>query len=181
MYKPAPHLSLFLMACAVLLVAGCHTTRSPVGDRLPVLGHRNWICVVDAAYPDQIAPGVVTIATGTDHETLLREVLADIAYQHHVRPVAVVDRELEAVAESDAPGISAYRRDLPVLLTGLPVERRPHEDIIHDLDKAGNLVRVVILKSTGTLPYTSVFLRLECGYWTAESEARLRAALSTTR
>lgn len=26
-----------------------------------------------------------------------------------------------------------------------------------------------------TLPYTSVFLQLECGYWNAASEKRLRA------
>lgn len=166
------------LICAILLLSGCQTSRSPVSDRLPSLGHRNWVCVVDAAYPDQIAPGVVTLATGLDHTHLLRTVLADIASQNHVKPVVVIDRELDAVAESDAPGINAFRHELPGLLGKLPVERKPHEDIIHDLDRAGNLVRVVILKSTGVLPYSSVFLRLECGYWTADAENRLRQSLA---
>ena len=162
---------------ALVLLAGC-ASRSPVADRLPVLGHRNWIAIVDGAYPDQVAPGVVTIATGQDQLALVRQVLAEIATQSHVRPVAVLDQELAAVAEADAPGITAYREELTKVLAGLPSERRPHEEIIRDLDRAGSLVRVVILKSTLAKPYTSVFLRLECGYWSPEAEARLRQALA---
>jgi hypothetical protein len=30
------------------------------------------------------------------------------------------------------------------------------------------------------LPYTSVFIQLDCGYWSAEAEQRLRAAFSAT-
>jgi hypothetical protein len=30
-------------------------------------------------------------------------------------------------------------------------------------------------------PYTSVFLRLDCGYWSAEAEEALRAALTASR
>jgi hypothetical protein len=29
------------------------------------------------------------------------------------------------------------------------------------------------------LPYTSVFLELDCGYWNAEKEQRLRSALES--
>jgi hypothetical protein len=28
-----------------------------------------------------------------------------------------------------------------------------------------------------TLPYTSVFIRLDCGYWSDEAELELRAAM----
>ena len=52
----------------------------------------------------------------------------------------------------------------------------PHEDIIAELDKASEMFNVLLLKTDMTLPYTSVFLQLDCGYWNADKEKRLRAA-----
>jgi hypothetical protein len=37
---------------------------------------------------------------------------------------------------------------------------------------------VLVLKTRLTIPYTSVFIRLECGYWSADAEKRLRAAMA---
>ena len=155
--------------------------REQLQQRLPAYGHRNWICIVDAAYPAQVSPGVETIVTGADQLTVVREVLAAIKKVSHVKAVAVIDAELPAVAESDAPGIGVYRTDLERVLSGTGVERTPHETIIRDLDRAGSLAHVLVLKTNLTLPYTSVFLRLECGYWTPEAEARLRAAFLSGR
>ena len=86
-----------------------------------------------------------------------------------------MDRELEYVPENDAPGISAYRDKLAKLLTGSDISKLPHEQIIAKLDEAGKTFHVLLLKTKMTLPYTSVFLQLECGYWNAASEKRLRA------
>jgi hypothetical protein len=36
---------------------------------------------------------------------------------------------------------------------------------------------VLILKTSATIPYTSVFLQLNCRYWSDDAEARLRAAM----
>lgn len=174
-------LPLCLMALIVVSGSGCATSsswQSTVSERLPAYGHRNWICIVDSAYPSQTSAGVETVVTGADQLAVVREVLAAVAQAPHVKPVAVIDAELAAVSETDAPGITAYRAELERVLAGAVVERTPHETIIRDLDKAGSLVHVLILKTNLTLPYTSVFLRLECGYWTPEAEARLRAALA---
>jgi hypothetical protein len=35
----------------------------------------------------------------------------------------------------------------------------------------------LIIKTPLTKPYTSVFFQLECGYWNAEAEERLREAI----
>jgi hypothetical protein len=35
----------------------------------------------------------------------------------------------------------------------------------------------LIIKTELTIPYTSVFFELECGYWNAEAEERLRAGI----
>jgi hypothetical protein len=87
------------------------------------------------------------------------------------------DQELELVEEEDAPGISAYRQQLSGLLKDYATDVRPHEQIISALDQAGQTFRVLIIKTNMTIPYTSVFLELDCSYWNADAECRLRAAM----
>lgn len=58
------------------------------------------------------------------------------------------------------------------------VTKLPHEQIIGKLDEAGKTFHVVILKTNMTLPYTSMFFQLECGYWNDASEKSLRDAIS---
>jgi len=36
---------------------------------------------------------------------------------------------------------------------------------------------VLVLKTTMTIPYSSVFIRLDCKYWSADAEKRLRARM----
>ena len=40
------------------------------------------------------------------------------------------------------------------------------------------MFNVLLLKTDLVIPYTSVFLQLDCGYWNAEKEARLRDLIS---
>jgi hypothetical protein len=55
----------------------------------------------------------------------------------------------------------------------------PHEKIISMLNEAGYNFRVLILKSTLTLPYISIFVQLDRGYRCAEAETQLRDTLLT--
>src|ERR1039458_3397584 len=41
--------------------------KAKIAENLPLLGHRNWILVVDSAYPLQSSPGGETIETNADH------------------------------------------------------------------------------------------------------------------
>jgi hypothetical protein len=43
----------------------------------------------------------------------------------------------------------------------------------------GAAFRVLILKTTLAIPYTSVFVNPDCAYWSADAERRLRASLAT--
>ena len=43
--------------------------------------------------------------------------------------------------------------------------------------EAGKTFKVLLIKTTLTKPYTSVFFQLECGYWNAEAEKSLRDAM----
>lgn len=144
---------------------------------IPLLGHRNWIVIADSAYPWQTAPGVQTVVTGKGQIEVTRTVLEALAQTKHVRPVIMTDSELPYVAEKDAPGIGAYRAALAKMLGSRAVQSLPHEEIIKKLDETGKTFHVLLLKTNHTQPYTSVFLQLECGYWTPSAEKNLRTAM----
>ena len=149
-------------------------------DRLlPLFGHRNWIVIADAAYPAQSNPGIETIFTNGDHTQVLGKILDAIGASSHVRANVYLDAELKLVAEEDAPGVTALRKKMMGLLGGENTREIAHEEIIARLDQAGNLFRILILKSTLAIPYSSVFLELDCGYWSAEAEERLRGIQAT--
>ena len=154
--------------------------RQAVDEQLPMLGHRNWIVIADAAYPWQTAPGIETIYTGASQIEVVEVVLTATDQAPHVDPIIYVDNELRSVSDADAPGIAAYRESLNTLLGDRQVNRLPHEDIIAKLDEAGGTFRVLLLKTDMTLPYTSVFIELYCGYWDREREQRLRDAINAT-
>lgn len=147
--------------------------------QLPLLGHRNWIVVADSAYPLQTAPGIKTIYTGEKQLDVVRTVLAAVSKAEHVRGSVFVDAELPHVPEASAKGIDDYRAGLSKVLQGQQVVSQPHGEIIEALDEAGKTFHVLLLKTDLTLPYTSVFVRLDCGYWSDDAEEELRAAIET--
>ena len=148
---------------------------------LPLWGHRNWIVVADSAYPAQSNTGIETIATGVDHLQLLKSTLNAIRRSKHVRTHLYVDAELEFVAENDALGVTRYREELARLIGNQAIQVIAHDRIIEKLDESAKLFRILILKSTLTIPYTSVFFELGCGYWTSEAEQRLRLSMAGQR
>ena len=158
--------------------------RSRLVEELPLLGHRNWIAVVDSAYPLQTSEGIETIETDGDQLDVVRRVLLAVSKTAHLRPVVFTDAELKAVPEEDAPGVTYYRDSLNHFLDGFnagSLERQslPHEQIISKLDEAGKTFHILVLKTRMTIPYTSVFVRLDCGYWSDEQEKRLRERMGT--
>lgn len=148
-------------------------------ERLPLFGHRNWIVVADAAYPAQSRAGIETIVAGESQQTVIEGVLGRLRDCRHVRPIIHVDRELELIEEKDAPGIDAYRQWLKIAFARLDVKSAMHEEIIAQLDRSALMFSIVVLKTTMTIPYTSVFVELDCAYWDGSSEARLRSAVKS--
>src|SRR6476661_4277313 len=91
-------------------------------ETIPLLGHRNWILIVDSAYPLQASPGVETIETNASHLDVLQYVLAAVNNSIHVRPLIYMDRELPFVPDDDAPGASAYRTQIAQTLRDYTIE-----------------------------------------------------------
>jgi len=150
--------------------------RARLEEQLPLLGHRNWIVVADGAYPWQTAPGVETVSTGAAQIEVVKAVLDAVDQAPHVRPIVYLDAELSFLLEEDAQGINRYRAELNDALADRAVRALPHDEIIAKLDAAGRAFHILLLKTTLTLPYTSVFLELDCGYWSPAAEERLRRA-----
>jgi L-fucose mutarotase/ribose pyranase (RbsD/FucU family) len=149
-----------------------------LGDLLPLFGHRNWIVVADSAYPAQSRPGIETIVAGASQIEVVQKVLAAIDACKHIRANVYFDKELGFVNEDDAPGILKYRWQLEAVLVGSSAKQLAHEEIIARLDQSAEVFRVLIIKTDMAIPYTSVFFELDCGYWPASAEQRLRQAMS---
>ena len=152
--------------------------RSKLNQEMPLLGHRNWILLVDSAYPFQTSAGVETIDTGESMSTVRQEVLRALATQKHVRPVIYLDSELPYLTDEDVSGVQDYRKEVKEALGDRPLIYMPHDQIIASIDEVSKTFHILVLKTTLAIPYTSVFLQLDCKYWSSASEARLRTKMS---
>jgi len=173
-----------VVLCAAALLTGCATTWREVLEReLLVLGERNWIVVADSAYPDYATPGIETVATGAGHLEVLKGVLGAVDASPHVKASLCIDAEIRHVEENHAPGISEYRRALNDALqgTGLKIRALAQENLEEEVNRAADTFRVLVLKTDMTLPYTTVFVELERGYFSEEGERALRNIIQPVR
>lgn len=153
------------------------TWQSQFSVHLPRLGHRNWIVIADAAYPEQSAPGVNVVIADTPVDEALRFVLTAIHESGHVSPKILLDRELGFLTDDLCPGVGALRSSIRYETGQLPTSEAAHESILEMLNMEGANYSIFVIKTNSMIPYTSVFLRLECGYWDNDREALLREML----
>jgi hypothetical protein len=159
------------------LPATAQSWQSRLNEELPLMGHRNWILIVDSAYPEQVGPGIETVETNTDQLDVVRAVLMAVQNSIHTRPVIFTDAELPFVPDQEAPGIAQYREQIGTLLHDYEVHTRLHQSLIDEIAKDSEQYHVLILKTQLTLPYTSVFVHLDCKYWSADNERNLRVRM----
>ena len=100
--------------------------RTKLATQLPLLGHRNWIVVVDSAYPLQTAQGIETLYVNADQLDVVKGIIAELAKTNHVKPTIYTDAELKFVAEANAPGIGGYREALATILKNQPAQVLNH-------------------------------------------------------
>jgi hypothetical protein len=148
--------------------------QAKVASALPLLGHRNWILIVDSAYPLQSSPGVETLETNTDQLEVVRTVMGELNRSRHVTPNVFMDAELPFVPEDQARGVGLYRSQIAQIFAEQKIHVLKHEQVLAKIDEAGKMFHILVLKTTMTIPYTSVFLQLDCKYWSAEDERELR-------
>ncbi len=150
-------------------------------ELLPAMGHRNWIVVADAAFPLQISPGMEVIASGENLLPVLDKVLAALDRSKHVRPRVYLDKELAYINEELSPGADNFRAELDRRLKGRETKLVLHEELIKRLDEVARTFKVLMIKTNLTIPYTSVFLELDCGYWPTANEAKMREKMKADK
>lgn len=180
-------LLVLLLSVSAVLLAQSKTERSDLAwkstfqGRLALYGHRNWIVVADSAFPVYTQPGIETVATNSDLSSALGYVMKAISGSKHVRASVFLDDELEFVDEADFPGVNALRTQIAATAGKNPPTRLPHVEVLSKLDEAGKTFRILVIKTTTTIPYTSVFIRLDCGYMSDEIDRKIKAAMNATR
>ena len=148
-----------------------------LAEELPLLGHRNWILVVDKAFPAQNAPGIHVVNTGEELLTVLQYTLDEISKSTHVKPIIYTDKELNSITPNLESGIEPFKKSLQEMLNGEDVQTILHDSVFTKIDEASKLFKVLVLKTEGTIAYSSVFLNLDCKYWTGEKENALRQVM----
>ncbi|WP_276168387.1 RbsD/FucU domain-containing protein [Zobellia alginiliquefaciens] len=142
--------------------------------QIKFLGHRNWIVVVDEAYPLQSSPGITMVRSTSGHVQTLETVKKVLDRQGHIKPIVYLDKEIDYIDENMAKGITEYRESLKDVIGANEAKKIIHEDIIGMLDRASKQFNILVVKTDFTIPYTSVFFELDCKYWNAESEKIMR-------
>lgn len=189
--------NLMMKLPAVLLVAGglfLGGCKGPVGqanktattpgnwerefyEKLPMLGHRNWILIVDKAFPEQNAGGMEYIYANENLNPVLKQVLSKVSQSGHVKPIIYQDKELGFITEQQASGVTQFKTAVKSTLGNQPVHTMLHDSVFKKLDMESKLFKVLVIKTNEVIPYTSVFLQLDCAYWNGDKEGQLRKSI----
>lgn len=177
------------MICAAVLFASCQQQtvsqenktennmkdwKTELTEKLPLMGHRNWIVVTDMAYPLQTKPGIITLMAEETYAEVIGLVNTMIQDAPHVFAHIYQDQEQQSLSEALAPGWDDYKSSLSKVPGLENVTYVPHEELILRLDEVSQLYQVIIIKTRLTIPYTSTFFELDCNYWDAEREGAIR-------
>lgn len=178
-----------LFGVFVLLIAMMNSCQNPqtqdlpdnwdemLAEKMPYLGHRNWIVIADMAYPLQSGSGITTLYADEPYPEVLSKVKQMIDDAPHVFAHIYRDKELNYISEADMPGIDQLREEMN-RICGNNAQSVAHEDLIARLDKAGKLYNVVIIKTPLTMAYTTTFFELDCAYWNGEKQEKLDKAMA---
>ncbi len=148
---------------------------------LPLLGHRNWILVVDKAFPALNAPGMEVIYADDDLLSVLKYTLNEIDSSSHVRPIIYIDKEMQFMTPQLEKGVNAFRDSLKTIVNNQPLHPELHDSVFTNIQKTSELFKVLVIKTNGTLAYSSVFLQLDCAYWNSRQEAQLREVMKSAQ
>jgi L-fucose mutarotase/ribose pyranase (RbsD/FucU family) len=177
-----------LVLCGGLsLLTGCamfhhdNSWKIAVDRQTDQLGYRNWIVIAEASFPAHSRTGVRQVAAPVEVPEALDYVLHTLERTENLRPSIYLTRELQSVENDFAPGIDQVREHITNALHG-------HEPIILDqqslltlLEDANRSFDVLVIRTQSALPYASVFIELQPGYWDASSESRLRERIRHER
>ncbi len=174
-----------LAACfCVLSLVGCignsvdhRPWQGEIRHELGYLGARNWVVIAEAAFPIASRSGLRVIQVDADIPDVLESLEDLIEEKHHVKPRIHIAREIGRLDYDYAPGVDVHRAELEEALHGRQAVRLDHKILMSLVNNTAKSYRVLVIKTRTALPYSSVFVELDSGYWDAESETALRKSM----
>ncbi len=181
------HALFSILIATVLACVGCGPLgysgdwKGSVNQKVNQLGYRNWIVISEASFPAHSRSGTRQVIADAEVPEVLDYVLNAIERTQHVRPQVYLPREMRAVENDFAPGIDSMRERIRSSLHGHEPTELDQQSLITLLESANQSYDVLVIRTPTALPYTSVFLELQPGYWDSESEDRLRERIRRER
>lgn len=175
-----------LLAVAVALVSfGCtnqnYNWQAAVDRQAGQLGYRNWIVIAEASFPAHSRQGIRQVNSPESIPVTLDHVLTTLEQTENVRPRIYVTRELRSVENDFAPGVDDLRKKLQDAFHGHETTELDQQSLLTLLEDASRSFDVLVIRTPTALPYSSVFLELQPGYWDVDSEERLRERIDRER
>ncbi|KAB2641953.1 MAG: hypothetical protein DVB25_00060 [Verrucomicrobia bacterium] len=152
-----------------------------VANQVGQLGYRNWIVIAEPSLPAQNRPGIRQVTTNVEIPEVVDYVLDTLEQTQRVRPQIYLTREQRAIDNEYTPGIDEHRRQLATALRSHETTELEQQSLLTLLEDASQNFNILVIRTPTALPYTSVFIELQPGYWDAESETRLRERISRER
>jgi hypothetical protein len=105
---------------------------------------------------------------------VLEYTLSLIEENNHVKPIIYKDKELGFINQDLVPGIDGYKSSLEKIIGQSSLKVLLHDSVFVKIDEASKLFKTLVIKTNQVIPYSSVFIELDCDYWSTEKEVQLR-------
>ena len=183
--------SVLFLFIPIFLFSGCGVSyERGVGDppwgevvarEVNALGIRNWIIVAESSFPVVSRRGVRTLVVDAEIPEVVDYVVNELEKSETLLPSFSMARELPFVRNTQAPGVDEFRSLLQESLHGHEVREMENRSLSLLAHSDAASYAVLVLKTKSALPYSSVFIELDSGYWDRESEDRLRRDMKSAR
>lgn len=177
----------FLAFGVTLLLLGCvnmqdsQSWQTAVDRQAAQLGYRNWIVIAEASFPAYNRPGLRQVNASVEVPQALDYVLNTLEQTENVRPNIYLPREQRSVENDFAPGMDELRKRIHDSLHGHEPTELDQQSLLTLMQDANRNFDVLVIRTTTALPYSSVFIELQPGYWDVDSETRLRDRIQHER
>lgn len=138
------------------------------------MGAGNWVIISESSFPVHSGRGVRTVSVNGEIPEVLDFLVDHYDHSQDVTPIFNTARELPFINHQRAPGIDEYQELLDQSFHGHTVREMDHESLALLAQRTSEKFTVLVIKTTTALPYSSVFIELDTGYWDRDSEDSLR-------
>lgn len=145
------------------------------------MGFGNWIIISESSFPAHSGRGVRTVMVDGEIPEVIDHIVDYYDNSENVTPSFNTAREFPFVENDRAPGADEYRKTLKKALHGHEVREMDHRSLALLAQRNSGKFAVLVVKTKTALPYSSVFVELDTGYWDGDSEDALRDKMRGSR